>query len=80
MPKIQRSNVPPALLAHLLDRLITREITSENLHQFQLWLHTNPTVPTGRWYRRFGSFSVCGEGPLVKTFLRAEQTPVGEEV
>lgn len=80
MPRIQRANLPPALLAHLLDRVIAREITTAHLHQFQIWLNGDPAVPEGRWYKRFGSFSVCGEGALVKTFLTETQTPVGIEV
>lgn len=80
MPKIQRGNVPPALMAHLLDRVIGREITTANLHEFQIWLNGNTTVPDGRWYKRFGNFWVCGEGALVKTFLTETQTPVGTEV
>lgn len=80
MPKIQRGNIPPALLAHLLDRVIAREVTLVNLHQMQKWIETNPTVPEGDWYKRFGEFSICGEGPLVKTFLTARQVPVGTEV
>lgn len=80
MPKIQRVNFPPLLLSHLLDRVFLREITLENLHQMQKWIETNPTVPPGDWYKRFGSFSICGEGPLVKTFLTEAQVPVGKEV
>jgi len=67
-------------LAHLLDRVIAREITTANLHQMQKWLATNPTVPIDDWYKRFGTFSICGQGPLVKTFLAASQVPIGTEV
>jgi hypothetical protein len=80
MPKIQRANIPPAVMAHLLDRVIAREITPANLHQMQKWIETNPTVPDGDWYKRFGTFSICGKGPLVKTFLTSKQVPVGTEV
>jgi hypothetical protein len=80
MPKVQRSNIPPALMAHLLDRVIRREITTQDLHHFQNWLNRNPTVPDGPWYKRFAGFTVCGEGPITKTFLTASQTPVGTEV
>ena len=80
MPRIQRANIPPALLAHLLDRVIRRKVTTENLHEFQKWLDTDPIVPEQQWYKRFGTFSVCGDGALVKTFLEANQAPVGTEV
>ncbi len=80
MPKIQRAKVPPTLLAHLLDRVIAREISVVNLHQMQKWIDANPTVPDGAWYKRFAEFSICGEGPFVKTFLTARQVPIGTEV
>jgi hypothetical protein len=80
MPKVQRANIPPKLMAHLLDRVIEREVSTENLHEFQKWLNENPTVPEGRWYKRFGAFTTCGEGALVRTFLNAAQIPIGTEV
>ena len=80
MPKIQRTDIPPALMAHLLDRVIAREITLANLHEMQKWIETDPTVPVDDWYKRFGTFSICGNGPLVKTFLTADQAPIGTEV
>ena len=44
------------------------------------WLGTDPEVPEGQWFKRFPEMIVCGEGSLVKTFLRAGQLPAGEEV
>jgi hypothetical protein len=44
------------------------------------WLATDPEVPAGRWFKRFTSFTLCGEGELVKTFLLPSQAPDGEEV
>ena len=44
------------------------------------WLATDPEVPAGRWFKRFASFTLCGEGELVKTFLLPGQAPDGEEV
>lgn len=80
MPKIQRQNLPPALLNHLLDRITDREISADQLGQFADWLVTTPEVPEGRWFKRFSGMIVCGEGELVKTFLRSGQVPAGEEV
>jgi len=79
MPKIQRANLPPALLEHLLDRVITRDITVANLHEMQNWIDENPTVPVGDWFNRFGTFTICGKDSLVMTFLTAKQVPVGTE-
>ncbi|HEX7516295.1 MAG TPA: hypothetical protein VF345_03310 [Chthoniobacterales bacterium] len=80
MPKIRRRNLPPALLDHLLDRVRAREISPDQLGEFAQWLDTAPEVPTGGWFKRFGGMTVCGEGELVKTFLRKGQAASGEEV
>ena len=80
MPNIRRQNVPPALLNHLLDRITERQISAHQLDQFADWLVTEPEVPDGRWFKRFPEMIVCGEGELVKTFLRPGQVPAGEEV
>jgi hypothetical protein len=79
MPEIRRQNLPPALLDHLLDRIRSREISPEQLSEFAQWLDTAPEVPTGRWFKGFSGMTVCGEGELVKTFLRIGQAPSGEE-
>jgi hypothetical protein len=80
MPKIRRQHVPPALLNHLLDRIASREISADQLSQFADWLVTEPEVPERSWFKRFPEMIVCGEGELVKTFLRPGQVPAGEEV
>ncbi len=80
MPKIRRQNLPPGLLNHLLDRITDREISADQLGQFADWLVTEPEVPEGRWFKRFSELIVCGEGALVKTFLRPGQVPAGKEV
>jgi hypothetical protein len=80
MPKIQRAEVPEAVLRHLFQRRAERGITTEDLKQFAHWLDRSPTVPNGKWFKRFNGFTLCGEGPLVKTFLNPTQTAVGAEV
>jgi hypothetical protein len=80
MPEIRRRNLPPPLLDHLLERIRSRQISPEQLGEFAQWLDTVPKVPVGRWFKRFSGMTVCGEGSLVKTFLRLGQLPSGEEV
>ena len=80
MPKIWRRNVPLTLLNRLLDRIADREISADQLSQFADWLVVKPEVPRGRWFKRFPEMIVCGEGELVKTFLRPGQVPAGDEV
>ena len=80
MPKIRRTKLPPLLLNHLLERVRDRKITPENLQQLYRWLATDPTVPARPWFKRFPSFTLCGEGELIKTFLLPGQLPHGEEI
>ncbi len=67
-------------MAHLVRRVRQREISSAQLGLFAQWLDTDPEVPAGALFKRFPEMIVCGEGPLVKTFLRPGQVPTGEEV
>ena len=78
MPRVRRENLPRALWAHLLGRMHQREISLQQLYLLSKWLENEPEVPNGPWFKRFPEMTVCGEGELVKTFLTAAQTPVGQ--
>ena len=80
MPKINRRNVPPGILRHLLDRVHDRRIASDQLEQLARWLDREPEVPQGPWYKRFSGMIVCGEGEWVKTFLLPGQLPRGKRI
>jgi len=80
MPTIQRHNLPSALLHHLLDRIREREIGTHQLGELADWLDTRPEVPEQRWDKKFSQMTVCGEGAWIRTFLRADQVPLGDEV
>jgi hypothetical protein len=77
VPKIQWTNLPPALREHLFDRLVDRQITAEDLYQLKLWRESEPDAPEGDWYKDFGSFKICGEGKFPKTFLMKGQAARG---
>jgi hypothetical protein len=77
VPKVRREGLPKALLEHLLERVRLREFSLEQLELLLRWLETSPDVPQQPWYKRFPGVTVCGEGELVKTFLRPEQAPLG---
>lgn len=79
MPKIRRQKLPRALLQHLALRIRQREISVEQMGLFGDWCDTNPEVPVGKWFKRFPGMIVCGEGELIKTFLRLGQVADGEE-
>lgn len=80
MPKIQRRDLPPVLLDHLLVRVRSREVSPQQLGELAQWLDHEPEVPASKWFKRLSGMIVCGEGALVKTFLRAGQVAFGEEV
>ena len=80
MPKIRRKGIPAALLRHLFDRVREREISEDQLGLLLDWIEVNPEVPHGKWFKRFPEMTVCGEGELIKTFLRLGQIAEGVEV
>jgi hypothetical protein len=55
-----------------------RSFNADALKSLAAWLDTNPAVPTGDWYKRFPTMTVCGNGSLIKTFLTPSQVPVGK--
>jgi hypothetical protein len=77
VPKIQWTNLPPALREHLFDRLIDRQITAEDLYQLKVWRESEPDAPEGEWYKDLGSFKICGEGKFPKPFLMKGQAARG---
>jgi hypothetical protein len=54
-----------------------RAISLADLNQLRIWMDSNPAVPEDDWYKDFGSFKICGRGPLAKTFLLAGQVAKG---
>ena len=80
MPRIQRLNLPRPLLEHLYDRAFVREISMDDLIALRRWLDSCPEVPAGPWFKRFVSFTLCGDGALPKTFLLAGMLPRGAEI
>ena len=80
MPRIRRKDVPPALFAHLLDRIQGRRIEARQFELLAAWLDGEPEVPTDPWFKRFPGMTECGAGDLIKTFLLPGQTPKGTHV
>jgi hypothetical protein len=81
MPKIEQwARFPAALRAHLIERMRDRSITLADLNQLRLWIESDPDVPDEPWYKDFGSFKLCGEGPYPKTFLLTGQPARGTKL
>lgn len=78
--KIQWNNLPPQLREHLFDRAKERQLNLEDIFALQEWRNTAPEAPAGRWFKDFGSFKICGEGPRPLTFLLKGQPAQGEEI
>jgi hypothetical protein len=79
VPKIQWSDLPPALRKHLFERLAERKITVEDLYQLKLWRESEPDAPDGAWYKDFGSFKICGEGEISEDFPASGPVPERQE-
>jgi hypothetical protein len=80
MPKIQWTDLPPALRDHIFDRVRERRIDAEDLWRLKLWRESEPDAPDGPWFKDFGSFKVCGEGKYPKTFLLRGQAVKGKSL
>jgi len=80
MPKIQWTDLPPALRDLLFERLRERKIAAEDLYKLKLWRESEPEAPEGDWYKDFGTFKVCGAGRFPKTFLLQGQPATGERL
>jgi hypothetical protein len=81
MPRIETwDKLPAAVRQHLIDRMRDRSINIADLNRLRLWIESNPDVPEGDWYKDFGSFKICGQGPYPKTFLLRGQVAKGEPV
>jgi len=81
MPKIATcSNLPEGIRQHLIDRMRDRAIRIADLNQLRLWIESEPEVPDGDWHKDFGSFKICVDGSLPKTFLLRGQAAKGQAV
>ena len=80
MPKIQWTDLPPALRDHLFERVRERKIDAGDLWLLKQWRESGPDAPAGPWFKDFGSFKVCGEGKFPKTFLLRGQAARGRRL
>ncbi|MEN8151395.1 MAG: hypothetical protein ABFS86_16380 [Planctomycetota bacterium] len=58
-------------------RAAERKISGEDLLRLKAWRESEPEAPDGLWFKDFGSFKLCGEGPHPKTFLLRGQAAKG---
>ncbi|SPF39082.1 conserved hypothetical protein [Candidatus Sulfopaludibacter sp. SbA4] len=80
MRKLEWHNLPRAVRHHLYLRGIERGLSADDLARLERWKRSQPNVPDGPWYKDFGSFKLCGEGPYPKTFLLRGQAARGQAI
>ena len=81
MPRIESwSRLPQSVRDHLIARMRDRKISLDDLNRLRLWIETSPIVPEGPWHKDFGSFKLCGEETLPKTFLLEGQIAKGRKL
>jgi hypothetical protein len=80
MPRIQWTDLPPALRVQLFDRVRERKIAAEDPYALKLWRETGPEAPDGPRFKEFGSFKLCGDGRYPKTFLLRGQPAKGRSL
>lgn len=80
MPRIRWTDLPSDLRQHLFDRVADRQISAEDLYKLKLWRESEPEAPASPWYKDFGSFRICGESALPKTFLLKGQAAKGQSL
>ena len=61
MPEIQWTKLSKGVKHHLMDRLKDRRITASDLQALQEWIAHSPPVPSGKWYKNFGTFISSAE-------------------
>ena len=71
--------MPPRVKLHLAERMRDRNISLDDLNHLRLWIESQPEVPDGEWYKDFGTFKLCGNGHLPKTFLLPGQAASGKK-
>jgi hypothetical protein len=79
MPKIRRPP-PRGVLDHLVQRFKDGRISATDFLELKHWLESDPTVPNGKWFKRFKTGILAGEGETPSTFLGPDMSVSGEEV
>jgi hypothetical protein len=74
------NKLPPAIRQHLMERMRDRRVSIADLDKLRVWVESHPRVPEGEWYKDFGTFKICAEGPYPKTFRPSGQLAKGESL
>lgn len=80
MPKILRQNLPPALYAHLLERVQQKRISGQQLTLLVRWMDTHPEVPNGRWFKGFPEMWCVAKASWSKRFSCGDKFPPAKKL
>jgi len=66
---------PFAIKQHLIERIRDRRFLPGTAQELANWLQTRSSAPDldespAGWHKKFSSFTVCGEGEVVKTLFK----------
>jgi hypothetical protein len=79
MPKIKKPP-PRGVLDHLIKRFRDGRISATDFLDLKHWLESDPDVPEGKWFKRFRTGILAGEGERPSTFLAPDMVVDGEEI
>jgi hypothetical protein len=79
MAKIKKPP-PKGILNHLVQRFREGRISSSDFLELKHWLESDPDVPDGKWFKRFKTGILAGNGEQPSTFLAAGMAVEGEEI
>jgi hypothetical protein len=79
MPKIKLPP-PKGSLDHLVKRYREGRISSSDFLELKHWLESDPNVPDCKWFKRFRTRFLAGNGETVSTFLDPGMAVEGNEV
>jgi hypothetical protein len=63
-----------------VERFRDGRISSSDFLELKHWLESDPDVPGGKWFKRFKSGVLAGNGERPSTFLPPGMAVEGEEV
>jgi hypothetical protein len=79
MPKIKKPP-PMKILDHPVKRFREGRISSSDFLELKHWLESDPDVPDGKWFKRFETGFLAGNGEEPSTFLAPGRAVEGDEV
>ncbi len=63
-----------------MQRFREGRISSADFLELKHWLESDPDVPQGKWFKRFKTGCLAGQGNLPSTFLAPGMAVEGEEI